>query len=382
MRRYGGSQLAFFLAHGDNYLARLPRTHAAHDIVIFDPRGLGASDPAQCSQPAHDPAIPEFPQRPGDLGRIVRHGASVHAHCLVTAGTGLVEQAADLEALRTALDTPRLDFLGQATGAELGTTYAALHPEHAGRIVLDTAVDPYLPPPRRVLDAARAEENAFGRFAAWCTPDNARCALAGQDVAQVYADVLAKGVPGLTGAEVRIAVGQFLLGYPVAWPGLAQSLADARDGRPSGLEAFVRITYAEPDYTGSRAQTCTDHPAGPADVRWLADRVRAAAPHTGGASLQWDALVSCVGWPKVPSIADRLPAHATPASPVLITATSGDPINPASWAAELRSHLSGARVLLSQVDGHGALDNAPCAAAAIDGYLSDGALPAAQECRD
>jgi hypothetical protein len=67
---------------------------------------------------------------------------------------------------------------------------------------------------------------------------------------------------------------------------------------------------------------------------------------------------------------------------VLITATADDPINPVSWATELSTHLTGARVLTSPVDGHGALDNAPCAAAAIDGYLAGGGLPESQECRD
>lgn len=376
---YGGSQLAFFLAHGDNYLARLPRTHATHDIVIFDPRGLGESDPVHCPQPAHDPAIPD-----DDTAKLVLHSLSVYAHCFIATGprlahTGLAEQADDLEALRIALNAPKLDFLGQATGAELGVVYAARHPEHAGRLVLDTAVDPYLPAGRRVLDTARAEEMAFDNFVAWCAPGNVRCALAGQDVAKAYADLLAKGVPGLSDDEVRIAVGQFLLGYPQAWPGLAEAIAG---GDPDDLAPFVRITYSEPDYTASRAQTCTDHPGDPTKIRTLAKQVEKAAPHTGGTSLQWDAFVSCAGWPAGPGLAERLPEHLRPNGTILITATADDPINPAAWATELSTHITGARTLTSPVDGHGALDNAPCVASAIDRYLADGRLPTSVECRD
>src|SRR4051812_32419011 len=44
---------------------------------------------------------------------------------------------------RTALRLPRVDWLGQATGSELGLVYAARYPRRAGRIVLDTTVDPY-----------------------------------------------------------------------------------------------------------------------------------------------------------------------------------------------------------------------------------------------
>jgi len=61
------------------------------------------------------------------------------------------------------------------------------------------------------------------------------------------------------------------------------------------------------------------------------DEVEAAAPHAGGVSLAWEALAGCVGEPT-------------------------------------------ARPL---TDGHGAFDNSPCAASAIDGYLAAGTLPAA-----
>jgi hypothetical protein len=106
------------------------------------------------------------------------------------------------------------------------------------------------------------------------------------------------------------------------------------------------------------------------------------APHTGGISLHWDALMSCTGWPDGPSLAERLPGHLTPASPVLITTTDDDPINPSTWAVDLGTRITGSHVLIAPVAGHGALDNAPCAASAIDIYLATGALPAGEECRD
>ncbi|WP_084579361.1 alpha/beta hydrolase [Kutzneria sp. 744] len=379
---YGGSQIDFFLQHGDHYLARLPQTHRTHDIVLVDPRGLGASTPVRCPLSAHDPAVPEFPATPTDTEQITRHGASVYLRCAAATGpliahSGLAEQADDLEAVRMALGAPRLDFLGQATGAELGVVYAARHPAHTGRMALDTAVDPFLPAAQRVLDTARAEEAAFNRFAAWCDQTPEQCPVAGQDMGAVLDELGIRGVPGLTGDEVRIAVGQFLLGYPFAWPGLAQAL---HDGNASDFAPYVALTYTEPDYTASRAQTCTDHPSDPGRLAALARQVRAAAPHTGGVSLQWDALQSCTGWPFGPALADRLPGHVFPASPVLVTATADDPINPSAWAADLGARIAGSHVVIAPVDGHGALDNAPCAAGAIDTYLADGTLPSTEDC--
>jgi pimeloyl-ACP methyl ester carboxylesterase len=378
---YGGSQIDFFLRHGDNYLARLPQTHRTHDIVLVDPRGLGASTPVRCPLPAHDPAEPEFPTTPGDIARITAHGASVHVRCAAVTGpliahTGLAEQADDLDAVRMAIGMPRLDFLGQAVGAELGVVYAARHPGHVGRLALDTAVDPFLSAARRVLDTAHAEEAAFDRFAAWCARTPGQCPLAGQDVGAALDELGTQGVPGLTGDEVRIAVGQFLLGYPFAWPGIGHALA----GDTSELAPYVALTYTEPDYTASRAQTCADQPSDPGQLAALARQVRAAAPHTGGVSLQWDALLSCAGWPDGRGLAERLPGHLTPASPVLVTATASDPINPSAWAGDLAARITGSHLLIAPVDGHGALDNAPCAAAAIDNYLAAGTLPSTKDC--
>jgi hypothetical protein len=258
--------------------------------------------------------------------------------------------------------------------------YAARHPAHTGRIVLDTPVDPLLTAERRVLDAAHAEEAAFTRFAAWCAATPEKCALAGQDVPAVLDEVARRGTAGLTGDEVRIVVGQYLLGYPFAWPGLAHGLATARNGDARELAPYVALTYTEPDYTASRAQTCTDHPSDPGRLAALAHRVRTAAPHTAGISLHWDALMSCTGWPSGRDLAERLPGHLTPASPMLITATGNDPINPSAWATDLGARIAGSHVLIAPVDGHGALDNPPCAATAIDTYLATGALPANATC--
>jgi hypothetical protein len=65
---------------------------------------------------------------------------------------------------------------------------------------------------------------------------------------------------------------------------------------------------------------------------------------------------------------------------VLVTATADDPINPSAWAADLAVRIAGSHVLIAAADGHGALDNAPCAAGAIDTYLATGTLPSTEDC--
>lgn len=392
---FGGSQISFFLGHGNNYLSRLPRTHATKDIVVFDPRGLGASAPLGCSVPGHDPQVSSFPTSLAAYEDLAAHNARVDAACHGVLGLadhmGIRDQVRDLDALRAVLGRPRLDLMGQVTGGELGAAYAAAFPDRTGRIVLDATVDPYRSAAARARDAAAAEEAAFGHFARWCAGAQAsECALHGQDPGRVLDQAVARADAGgvsdgstpsrpLTGAEIRIAVGQFLVGYPFAWGQLADAIAAAADGDGSTLAAIAAMTYADPDYTAGRAQTCADSPAPdrPAELIQLARHVARTAPHTAGVSLAWEAMAACVGAtpdPDQPPFAP--PARIRPASSILITATTGDPISPYSWSRDIASRLAGSRLLTVPIDGHGAFDNSPCAAAAIDQYLSGGAPPA------
>lgn len=386
---YGGGQLDFFSDKGDNYLSRLRRTHARKDIVVFDPRGMGHSAGARCSRPGHDPAVPSFPETGSGYRKLARHNAAVARGCRGNAGLlahmGLAEQVRDVEAIRAALGVDRLDWLGQAYGGALGAGYAARYPGRVGRMVLDAPVDLRRSPARRAVDAAGAEEAAFVRFTRWCrTTSAARCGLHGRDPGAVLDRAAARadagGVRGsapvdrpLTGAEIRTAVGQFLLGYPMAWPALAAGLARAADdGDGGGLVPYVAMTFAGPDYTVARWQTCPDGPVpGPRALAAESALLHGLAPHTGGASLAWDSVTGCVGW-AAPHPPRPNPPAAGRTPTVLVTATTGDPITPYGWARDVARHLPGSRVLTARVDGHNALDNSTCAAAAIDNYLADG----------
>lgn len=389
---FGGSQISFFLGHGANYLSRLARTHATKDIVVFDPRGLGESTPLACSVPGHEPQVSSFPQSPVAYGRLLAHNVAVFAGCHgapgLVAHMGLRDQVRDIDALRAALGEARLDWMGQVAGGGLGVAYAAAFPARTGRVVLDSTVDPYRSAATRARDAAVAEESAFDRFAAWCAAVSAnQCALHGQDARTVLDQVVDKADAGgvssqwgpLTGAEVRIAVGQFMVGYPIAWSALAAGLADAAAGDGSSLAAFAGMTYSDPDYTASRAQTCADSPApeGFLRLRRVSEQVERSAPYTGGVSMAWEAMTGCVGWPFTRPLLN-LPDRVDPASTILITATTGDPISPYQWSRNVAGRLVGSRLLTADLAGHGAFDNSSCAAAAIDRYLADGVLPAAE----
>ena len=56
---------------------------------------------------------------------------------------GTVETAHDLEALRQAVGDSTLNFWGVSYGTVIGSTYAALYPDHIRALVLDGSVDPW-----------------------------------------------------------------------------------------------------------------------------------------------------------------------------------------------------------------------------------------------
>ena len=122
------------------------------DIVMFDPRGVGRSDPVTCGEtPGSPPAstpdpVPVTPEAQGALiSGLRQYGAA----CEKASGTvlpyvGTVDVARDLDRLRQALGDPGLTYMGQSYGSLLGLTYAAMFPTHVRAMVLDGVIDPAL----------------------------------------------------------------------------------------------------------------------------------------------------------------------------------------------------------------------------------------------
>jgi hypothetical protein len=68
----------------------------------------------------------------------------------------------------------------------------------------------------------------------------------------------------------------------------------------------------------------------------------------------------------------RLAADPPLPSSVLITATTEGPISRYQWPKDVADGLTGSHLMTADIDGLGAFDNSPCAAAAVDRYLADG----------
>ncbi|MDX6216223.1 MAG: hypothetical protein QOG99_1807, partial [Frankiales bacterium] len=127
------------------------------DIVTWDPRGLGESNPVTCfsSSAAEDRflaktglPVRDFPRPDSQIDPSLANFAELDRRCLHRSGRELLEHmstadsARDLDLLRRAFGEPKVNYYGGSYGTLLGDTYANLFPGRVRRMVLDANVSP------------------------------------------------------------------------------------------------------------------------------------------------------------------------------------------------------------------------------------------------
>ena len=122
------------------------------DVVSFDPRGVGTSDPATCFPTAE--AEQEFlssllplPLTQAEDRRFIREAAALGTACTVFGGDRIATSstanvARDMDVLRQRLGDDALTYVGYSYGTVLGATYGKLFPDNVRALVLDGTVDP------------------------------------------------------------------------------------------------------------------------------------------------------------------------------------------------------------------------------------------------
>jgi pimeloyl-ACP methyl ester carboxylesterase len=353
------------------------------DIVGVDARGVGDSMPViACEKPTMDLKVTQFPQTRAEYDRLVAYNREVGEGCRRATGplidhVDTVSVARDLEAVRIALGTGRISWLGLSYGSLLGATYAQLYPDRVRAAVLDGALDHTVRSRRMALDEARVEETVFGKFATWCqsTED---CAVRGKDIAAEYralldrasrAPIPAAGSPdGATATQIAYA-SYSLLALPRNWSRLATGLAKAIAPSPdAGL--FAQPAASDPSY---RAITCHDFPSDVRGYRDLLSRqgeIRRAAPITRGFVEAWDVQSGCLGWP-IPAADPWGPTPVRGAPPLLVVSGRNDPATPYSWGVGLAAQIQGSKLLSWDGVGHTAWYNDPGTQAREVAYLLD-----------
>lgn len=366
------------------------------DLIGFDPRGVGRSDPIRCVSAADQDrnfgSSPD-PVDQADFDAVVALNKKIDNECAAKyqnrLSTFSTKQAArDMDAIRAAVGDPKLSYLGYSYGTSLGAAYAQLFPTNIRAMVLDGAVDPQQDLVSATEIQAKGFELAFSNFAAWCksTPD--QCPIA-PDARAAVTDALAKAQASpVTAQDGREVTAGWVL-YAViaslytetAWPELAEAIAALRNGDSRGVITLAD-SYVERNRNGVYSNlfeallvyNCTDAGAGVPtvdQVRSLQAQWRRKYPLFGASAAI--GMLSCALWP---GKRDPLSTGAaTGGPPILVVGTTGDPATPYQNTAALASMLGVGHVLTWQGEGHTAYPHSTCINTAVDQYLLNRTVP-------
>jgi pimeloyl-ACP methyl ester carboxylesterase len=373
-----------------------------YDVVGFDPRGVGRSDPVRCLSNAETDAFyaaDPTPTTPQQIAQWVAVSKGFADKCGSRVGDelrfiGTRDAAHDLDILKSALGDQKLYYLGKSYGTQLGATYADEFPTHIGRMVLDGVIDPALTAEQINLGQAKGFELATRSFLADCVRQS-DCPL-GPDVdggmTQLRDFLSSLSSNPLRTKDVHRQLTEGLGAYGVVqamyskrlWSSLRIALTQARSGDGSGLLALAdQYAQREPNgqYDGNLndafyAVTCVDRPqtGGLAQIEKDVTEFERAAP-LWGSFLAWNAL-PCAYWPDPPTGEPR-PVSAPGSGPILVVGTTRDPATPYQWAESLAKELSDGHLLTYNGDGHTAYrQGSNCVDGVVDAYLLRGTVPA------
>ncbi|MFD4505656.1 alpha/beta hydrolase [Streptomyces sp. NPDC058457] len=396
----GGSGVTTLPAFGEDYAALRTR----YDLVSFDPRGVGRSDPVECES---DAQLDDYfqqdatPDTSAERTQLINRTKQFNAACeknsrAILPQVRTTDAARDMDLMRQVLGDRQLHYFGISYGTELGGVYAHLFPKNVGRAVFDGVVDPTQDPEQSSLGQAKGFQLALDNFAEDCTSKTTECPIGDtpQDVkdriAKLLVDLDKKPIPGvlprqLTQSAATNGIAQSLYskdfweylteGLEEAYDGdgrILMLLSDSMNGRSLNGE-YSNITAA------NIAINCADE-----KPRYTADYVQQKLPEFRAASplfgdyLAWG-MVSCTDW-AVPGAADHPDVSAPGSAPILVVGNTGDPATPYEGAKKMVDALGqGVGVELTyKGQGHGAYDSKnKCVQGAVNGYLLEGTVPKA-----
>lgn len=375
---------------------------ARYDLVSFDPRGVGRSDPVKClddKQMDASAAEDGSPDDPAEAAAADRLQKETVQACEKNSGAVLpyvstLNAARDMDVLRAVLGDAKLNYFGISYGTWLGGSYAHQFPARVGRAVLDGAVDTKISTEDLGLQQAAAFQRALRNFAADCVKQGPqRCPL-GKDKDTIVAGVGAllqsldtKPLPTQGGRKLTQSLGTNGVVMPLYskeyWPLLAQGLTQAKAGDGSLLLrlADVQMGRDENGHYSNQIPANTAVNCADTTTRYTDEDVRKALPKFRNASpvfgsfMAWG-MLQCTGWPVKGNDAAKN-VSAPDATPIVVVGNIGDPATPYAWAPALAKELGKGVLVTLKGEGHGAyLTGDKCLQGKVDGYLLDGKVPA------
>jgi pimeloyl-ACP methyl ester carboxylesterase len=356
-------------------------TMARYDLVGFDPRGIGASAPLACEPDLTRGPLPDTdPATPRARAALEEWARALAEACAASDGELLphldsVTVARDLETIRTALGEDRLNFYGFSYGSLLALRYLELHPERAGRIVLDGVVDPTAELTDLLVQQAAAFDEVFAEMVDICaTAPN--CPPGGLDGAyDRLAERLREAPVGAVG-PTELATAAIMASYDQRlWSPLRDALDRAvRLDDFDDIEELSDLYYGSASFGAYAAVTCTDTPVPGTPAAWdrEVERARRVSARFGAATI--NELRACAHWPVRDPVAPS-PIRAEGSPPVLVIGTTGDAATPLVNAETVAATLADGHLLVLDGPGHTAYGANACVDGFVREYFAAGALP-------
>jgi pimeloyl-ACP methyl ester carboxylesterase len=364
------------------------------DLIVFDQRGIGLSQPLSCHRfelSANTPPGPTIAECAAQLGPTRSFYATT-------------DSVADIEALRVAGGYEKLVLYGTSYGTKVAEEYAQDYPSHVEALVLDSVVPPNGPEPlnRATFTAVPLilRQLCAARACASITPNPvndlarlvrrlARGALSGR---VIDGHGLAHTVPissnGLLGTLVEgdlepILRSEFPAAIRSAANGDTAALARLEERAGDGGESEAENPSESFDNPLYYATSCEDEQfpwsrsASPA-TRLAEARARISAlppsqlaPFTQANVLALSDIPACAFWPfSTPAPAPSMAPF--PSVPTLILSGADDLRTPTANAREVAMQIPGSHLLVVPNTGHSVLGADPthCASDALQALFT------------
>jgi pimeloyl-ACP methyl ester carboxylesterase len=388
------------------------------DVVGFDPRGVGSSDPLHCFDSEEEVneflvSQPIFPYQPGQYRPFFRTWAGLGPEChddrqQVVWHMNTADVARDLDLLRRAVGDRKLTYLGFSYGSYLGNTYANLFPENVRALAIDGVLNPRLwASGWQIVSDRVATREEFQEFLRLCDAAGDACAFHTAAGAATRWERLTRAIRRdplelpdgfLYTYDVLIADATGAMYAPEVWGGpdgaaaFLDALADAAlaDAAPRAAARATRLRDAlleqltpdvdEADYPNGwpdayYGNQCADTEYPSAFKRWYRIGEYAEAASRFGPYWWWS-NTGCAWWPVND---DRYvgPWTADTSAPVLVVGNYFDGVTDHAGAVATDRLLRNSRLLSYAGWGHTAYGRSACVTEHIDNYLRSVRLPPA-----
>ena len=336
--------------------------HKAHDVLLIDQRGTGASNPLRCPEVESEELLSLDDDAFIELFTACRNELPADLSQYTTEAS-----IADFEEVREALGYPQAHLYGGSYGTRVGLAYLKRYPESVRTAVLDGVVPPSLALGStvardaqraldRMLERCESEEPCSNRFPDLRQQFNALVEALRTQPVTVTLNHPRRGTP----LDVEFSSEMFglavrLLSYSpetlALLPLLIESAANEK-WEPIAAQ-FLLVTDSLGESIAAVMGTsigCTE------DFPFL-DAREAEQLNSGtflGSTQTRTTLRLCPDWPRG-TVPDDFRDPVTADRPVLLLSGANDPVTPPSYGDEVASHLPNALHLTLPGVGHGAI---------------------------